>query len=361
MTQATIATSNEVVPQRSPGYLMAPFGWAAKPLTVMLEAEPTLYAALFSLSRQRMHLIALALAHWPGEIKASFAGLLIGGVPDAVLDATLGRRPAGLKRALKRMPVGVLPQARYRHLVELLEEPATAKLIYHVDLLNDDYIGLLDSIPPPLRRIAARLISDVNMPHPEGLVDGLRFLAARGAAPTFDALIDDLATIRQPAQFVARIGKLVQRLPLPEALPPRAVGEARRLDDIAEICRLAKRWKNCVADCYLDAVNECRSAIYHWPHAHSPAVCVVTRHGRLGWALEAAKGPENAELPAARLEEIYCAFAAADIPKEDAIEALEHAARVPPLRRHGIPRRQRLDAGYEEIYEDIEAFEAALG
>jgi hypothetical protein len=53
-----------------------------------------------------MHLIALALAHWRGEIDAQLAGLLIGGVPDAVLGATLGRRPAGLKRALKRLPAG---------------------------------------------------------------------------------------------------------------------------------------------------------------------------------------------------------------------------------------------------------------
>jgi hypothetical protein len=105
-------------------------------------------------------------------------------------------------------------------------------------------------------------------------------------------------------------------------------------------------------------VNECRSAIYLWPHAQTPAVCVVTRHGRLGWALEAAKGPENAELPPARLEEICCVFAAADIPKEDAIEALEHAARAPSLRRHGMRRQRRRDEDYDEIYE---AFEPALG
>ncbi len=68
--------------------------------------------------------------------------------------------------------------------------------------------------------------------------------------------------IRQAAQFIARISKLVQRIPLPELMPPATVGGARRLDDTAEICTLAKRWKNCLADCYLDAVNECRSAIY---------------------------------------------------------------------------------------------------
>ena len=201
------------------------------------------------------------------------------------------------------------------------------------------------------------------MPHPGGLADGLRILAARGAAPSFEALVADLATIRQPAQFLARISKLVQQLPLPELMPPASVGDARRLDGIAEICRLAKRWKNCLADCYLDAVNDGRSAIYLWSHAETPTVCAVSRHGRLGWALQDAKGPENGDLPPARLEEIRYAFAAAGIPGEAPIEALENAAGVASLRRHGIRRRRlhRRDeaAEIEEIYEGFEALQAA--
>lgn len=93
----------------------------------------------------------------------------------------------------------------------------------------------------------------------------------------------------------------------------------------------------------------------------SPAVCVVTRHGRLGWALEGAKGPENAELPPARLDEICRTFTAVDIPSEGAIEALEYVARTPSLGRHGIRRQRRRDDDYEEMYEDFEAFEAAVG
>jgi hypothetical protein len=225
MTKVTSESSDIVLLQRPLGYLMAPFGWAAKPLAAMLEAEPMLYAALFSLSRQRMHLIALALAHWSGQMDASFAQLVMGGPLAAVLDAILGRRPAGLKRALGHLPVGVLPRASYRQLIELLEEPATAKLIHQRDSLQEEYLGLLHSIPAPLRRITAGAIDDLCA-KPEGLVNGLRILAARGAAPSFEALVADLAAIRQPAQFLARICKLVQRLPLPELMPPPNVGAA---------------------------------------------------------------------------------------------------------------------------------------
>jgi hypothetical protein len=357
MTQVANDSSNEAVPQRCPGYLMAPFGWAAKQLAAMLEANPSLYPALFTLDRPRMHLIALALAHWPGEIDPPFAHLFMLGSAPMVLDAVFGRCPAGLKRALGHLTVGVLPRASYRQLIELLAEPATAKLIYHRDSLEAEYLGLLHSIPAPLRRIAARAADD-NLIRPEGFVDGLRFLAARGAAPSFDALVADLAAIRQPAQFVARIGKLVQQLPLPESMPPAMVGRARRLDGVAEICRLAKRWKNCLAGGYLDAVNDGRAAVYFWPHPQAPAACVVTRHGRLGWALEDAKGPENADLPAVRLAEIHRAFAAVGMPKDSALAAVEDIGdrpQMPPLHRVAWRRRRNEAAEFEEMYEEFDA------
>jgi hypothetical protein len=143
-------------------------------------------------------------------------------------------------------------------------------------------------------------------------------------------------------------------------MPPAMVGEARRLDDIAEICRLSKRWKNCLADCYLDAVNDGRAAVYHWPDVKAPAVCVVSRHGRLGWALEDTKGPENAELPPARLKEICCAFAAVSIPWVSVVEALEEAAHTRWLRRHGIPPPRCDEAAeVEDVYEEFPALEAA--
>jgi hypothetical protein len=154
MTQAN-RKIDKIATQLSPGCLMAPFSWAAKPLASMFDADPSLYSALFTLGRPRMHLIALALTHWAGEIDAQFARLLILGPPLSILDGVLGRHPAGLKRALSHLPIGVLPRASYRQLIELLENPATAKLIHHVDVIEEEYLGLLHSIPAPLRRIAA--------------------------------------------------------------------------------------------------------------------------------------------------------------------------------------------------------------
>jgi hypothetical protein len=46
---------------RLPGFLLTPFGWAAEPLTILVDAEPRLLADLFEISRPRMHLIELVL------------------------------------------------------------------------------------------------------------------------------------------------------------------------------------------------------------------------------------------------------------------------------------------------------------
>ena len=54
MTSVTNEISDKTIPQRSPGYLMAPFGWAAMPVAAMLEADRSLYPVLFTLSHGRV-------------------------------------------------------------------------------------------------------------------------------------------------------------------------------------------------------------------------------------------------------------------------------------------------------------------
>jgi hypothetical protein len=192
MTQVANAGSDNVAPQRTPGYLMAPFRWAAMPLAAMLEADPSLYAALFTISRRRMHLIALALAHVQSGTDATFARLIMYGAPRAILDAVRGRCPAGLKRALGHLPVGVLPCASYRHLIELLEEPTTAKLLYHLDSIQGEFLGLLHSIPAwkqpmpvPTQKLGQWLgaaTPTIDNPH---IFCSFNFLTLRGQAALF--------------------------------------------------------------------------------------------------------------------------------------------------------------------------------
>jgi len=326
----------------APGYLMTPLGWTAKLLGPMLMAEPSLYPAMFTLSWRRMHLIGLALAHWPHESPVP-GRLLIHGRPAAVLDVVLPSRPVGVVPALARLPLQVLSPDHYRGLVRLLADRITAKLIYHRKRLCGDYIALLDEIPPALRRLITTDIEPFPV-RPKGFIASLRFLARRAGAASFESLVAELGSIDHADHVVARIVTIAEGLPLPDTLPPLNVGQAYRLDGVVGIRKLAKLWNNCLASVYLDAVNEGRVAIYLWPHDSSPAACLVRRHGRLGWALDEIQGPDNVRPPDARLDEIRATFAAAGIPEAAVLEPIEQL-----MRRHRNRRRPRTRAAELEF------------
>ena len=76
-----------------------------------MDAEPRLLADLFAISRPRMHLIALALAHLDTQVPPDI-GLFLARRPSRkVLDRVLCHAPAGIERALHRLPVAVLNSA----------------------------------------------------------------------------------------------------------------------------------------------------------------------------------------------------------------------------------------------------------
>src|SRR6266446_2173682 len=115
-----------------PGYLLTPFGWAAQLLAGMVDAEPDLLAHVFELDRQRMHVIALALAHLDGQPPPQFGPVLLRSSARDLLHRVLGRSPVGIKRVLRRLPFAVLSQLSYRRLVQLLDNPQATKLLHHL-------------------------------------------------------------------------------------------------------------------------------------------------------------------------------------------------------------------------------------
>src|SRR5260370_33133301 len=124
MTEQLSCDSAATGPGRSqlfPGYLLTPFGWAATPLALIVSAYPALLADLFGMSRQRMHLIALALAHLEAPSSPDIASLLIRGSPRQVLHRVLGCCPSGATRALKHLPTQVLRHHKYRVLIQLTD------------------------------------------------------------------------------------------------------------------------------------------------------------------------------------------------------------------------------------------------
>src|SRR6185437_15849282 len=257
-------------------------------------------------------------------------------VPD-ILDRFLGRRPIGIKRALAHLPQTVLARENYRHLVDLLEHRDSAKLLHHIDDIDDGTISALHSAPAALRKIAMATAKGCCH-RVEGLGDGLQFLVSRGAAASFDALVADLTNMTQPPQLIARVKALVASLPMPEQLPPRQIGKARRLDHPTEIRRLAKTWNNCLAT-YARRIDDGGCAIYLWEDSQSPAACLLDRCGRFGWFIEDVKGPQNVELEPQALAPIYRAFADAGVEKASLITALQAITEAEGFFRNHVRRR----------------------
>jgi hypothetical protein len=105
------------------------------------------------------------------------------------------------------MPCEVLQPESYRHLIELLDGSGTANLLFHAETIDDETIRLLSDLPVALRRPALFAVNH-RVHRLDGLTDGLRNLAFRAGAGTFDDLVADLGSGRPPAQFVAKLSRL---------------------------------------------------------------------------------------------------------------------------------------------------------
>jgi len=315
--------------EKPPGFLLEPFGWATVRVVAILRDEPVFLSDLLHLSRIRMHLLALALAHVEGPIPAGLVSLLFRGSAGAILDAAVGRRPAGLKRAAHLMPHMVLEEESYRRLVRLLDDSEASKLLHHAAEIDDSAIMVIHDIPAGLRPVVFTLQECFGDMH--ALADGLRCISSRKGALSFDDLIAELARLPQPGQLIAKVKSLVESLPLPDALPPLQVGHARRIDSADELRSLAKRWRNCLEGLEWD-VSQGVCAIYLWEHAGIQAACAAWRYRRLGWFLDDVKGPQNAEIERPHLGTILTAFEDAGIPRKSKIRSIQRIIECGGLR-----------------------------
>jgi hypothetical protein len=313
-----LGASKAIGKWRRPGFLLEPLGWVQDRLRQAIEVEPRLVELLFDLDHARMHLIALALAHMSGDVTPDLALILLQESRKTILKLSVGHRPVGIGRALRRLPPKVLPAEIYRKLVDLLDNPVPAKFLHHTGSITDLLITGIHRLPAGLRTAAIMAMFN-QIDDMSWFVDGLRVLASR-AGLRFDTLAHQIGTLDQPNQVAATIRQVVDSLPLPATLPPAEIEGFRRLDTVAEIRELAKNWRNCLAG-YLFSVNDGTSAIYLSEQLE--AVCSLGRHGRMGWFLVQTKGPRNADIDPDQLAQIHAAFADAGIPEAAIIDPIK--------------------------------------
>jgi hypothetical protein len=317
-----------------PGLLLEPFGWAADALTEMVIAKPNLLVDLLAIDCQRMHLIALALAHLKGEITSDLGDLLVRGPVRTVLELVPTSHPSRVEQVLSRhFPSSVLEPETYRRLVLLLNDENASRYLQNSDYVSDTLVSTLFGLPPPLRNSC--IINALDpIAFEYGFSDGLHLLVSRGAAPNLEALISELGSITEEKRLFSRVAELIEALPLPTAFPPPQIEKARRIDLPAEIRALMETRGDRVDDC-LGRINAGTCAVYRWEDGDLSAVCAVERYGRLGWFLNDIGGPQNASIDPQQRSQIRSAFSRTGFPPTETVSAIIVMSRQATLYRNG--------------------------
>ncbi len=311
---------------RADGFLLTPLAWARRDLMACAAAAPGIAPWLVSMDRSRMHLAAFALANLRQPPGPEHVEVFLTGNRRDVLAAVLGDTPRGLRGAFDRMPYRVMPRDTYIRLAALYRDPRSAKVLSHARRIDRQVIDLLSSVPAVLRRPVLLRLRELCHGL-DGLVEGIRFLVDRGAAPDFDALASRLGTCRHPREFAAVVKRAAEALPLPAMLPPATVGEAVRIDEPERIRDLARRWHNCLAG-HIGAIDRGEAALYLWREGDFRVACLVRRRGRFGWFLDEVRGPANAEPGSGELRRVSDAYRAANVPPSATIIAIENICDV---------------------------------
>jgi hypothetical protein len=326
------SSSDRATGQIQPGHLLEPFGWAADVLIGIVTAKPHLLVDLLAIDCQRLHLIALALANLEGEVTPEFAESLMRASVRSVTEHIPMLDPTIMEQVLGRhFPSSVLERKNYRRLVTLLADSNAARFLQTADYVSDFIISTLHGLPPVLRNACVvNALDPVELEY--GFSDGLRFLVSRGAAPSFEVLVSELAAISDEDRLVSWIGELIERLPLPAEIPPPQIQKARRIDWPTEIRSLSETWNNGLAD-YIGEINAGTCAFYLWEDGDFSTSCLVTRCDRLGWFLNEIRGPDDSGIDPRQRAQIRSAFDQAGFPSSHTVAAILAMSRIAEIKK----------------------------
>jgi hypothetical protein len=240
--------------------------------------------------------------------------------------------PSIIEQVLGRyFPSSVLERKSYQRLVALAADDNASRFLQNADYVSDFIINTLHGLPPLLRNACViNALDPLQLDY--GFADGLHFLVSRGAAPSFDTLVSELAAISEEQILVSRIGELIENLPLPTAFPPSRIQKARRLDSPAEIRSSSKTWNDALTD-HIGEINAGTCALYVWEDNDFSASCSVIRCERLGWFLNEIRGPGNSEIDGRQRAQIRSAFEQAGFPSTHTVAAILAMSRIANVRK----------------------------
>lgn len=296
-------------------WLLSSFGWCAADVSDMAMASRDFQQSLLQLTPRQFHVIGLSIAvlqSSPVRAKPSLSELaeLIGSVPAKQMIVQLaGRCPNGVLNCLGKLPDNILWPSTYIELLKLLDEPNAAKVLFHIDRISSNTIGLLRRLDPALRR--ARLVALLKVPQAATTVDFLVNTVLRIRPDVArQAVLESVASVTTAAGLENWFCGWIEKAEFP-APPWCGNGDIVPLKSKQDMLEAARIFRNCLGAKIVPVITGGR---YYYFHRKQPLVAIELINDRLaGWLVVTMRGVGNKQVPAALAARIAGQFTAAGV------------------------------------------------
>lgn len=314
-TENDLSVQRSIVIQNVSPWLLSRFGWCAAEVNELAAGSRRFQQSLLELTARRFHLIGLSLAllrhvSTDPNIEGSELGeLLASASAKEVIARIHGRTPKGILSALGKLPDRVLRPGAYVDLINLLEEPRAAKVLFHADSINANTIGLLTRLDPALRR--PRLIALLRVPRASSTVEFLieAILRIRSDVPR-QAVLVSLGSVGTAEGLEKWFCGWIEKAEFPT--PPWSGNEIIvPLRTIREMRQTARLMRNCLQAKVVSVISG--ATYYYLRHADRPAVIELVNDRLAGWVVSDMKGMQNERLSTGLTSRIRDEFKAGGI------------------------------------------------
>jgi hypothetical protein len=249
---------------------------------------PRPHAEFLTASTGQRHLVCLGLTR---EAPLDIVRAVLSQPVKRSLRSILPEPPKGLVRALEHMGETAWSEDGYRRLLELLAGAATAKLLHHAKVIDEELVNSLAAFPAHL--LEAGVVSLRLKPaQSQLLMEIWQAIVARDGVQTGHQLSARLRAVDSPRKAFE-----ILRDALPTEPPPPPFAGTERLRPLATKAAIrdaGERYDNCVGS-YVSQASEGWAAFYEWLGPPG-AVVEIRRDNLFGWRLEQVRLKGNGEM-----------------------------------------------------------------
>ncbi len=289
-----------------PSAILKSFRWCGPAIRSLCEADPEFAKHLINQTQEQRQCLALAVLGWerPGSARISpreFAIKVRCQSKKALLKQFYRPYPAGLVNILKKLGNRIMVKNRYLELIDLLDEPNAAKLLWHEPKIKPFMIAALVGLEPAFRQpsIIRNIINEPTLHSAQYAIAVARRVTPRVSDSVLaKSLEETFAEFHKSGHDSFEIKWKIQnwitrrlnKTTMPEP-PWSGTRKLRPITKCKDILKTAREFDNCLAGQLANVISKKRF-FYLWNDRGS-AVVALENEPMLGWIVGEIKGPKN--------------------------------------------------------------------